>query len=373
LCLKVRFVVLIFLWGGSLTACLLSGEVKTAGSLTVEAGSAASLSCNISLATGEVVHQVRWLNRHKVPLLTYEPPARISHSQAHVQLTSSPRNASSITIRRVRPDDGGCYRCVFDVYPSGSQEGSTCISVTGKVHLEGNRTAVSGKPVTLSCWYSLPERVSQVLWTKTSEQGDSTTVASYSKRGHHTPEPFRDRVRLSPTLGDSRLTVLSVRTEDEACYTCQFHTYPDGTRSSTACLSVYVLPQPQLTHAVSSPGVTEANCTAQSRPPAEITWEVGDENRTLGVPVSSAYEHGDGTTTVTSTLLFQSGLLGDMAVKCVVRHPGLEKPLMLALDSDVRPAIIVLLSVCGVAAVLLLCLCVCLCKCFICTQGKSGI
>uniref|UniRef100_A0A8C7Y368 Zgc:172122 n=1 Tax=Oryzias sinensis TaxID=183150 RepID=A0A8C7Y368_9TELE len=223
--------------GVSLTACLLSGEVKTAGSLTVEAGSAALLSCNISLATGEVVHQVRWLNRHKVPLLTYEPPARISHSQAHVQLTPSPRNASSITIRRVRPDDGGCYRCVFDVYPSGSQEGSTCISVT--VHLEGNRTAVSGKPVSLSCWYSLPERVSQVLWTKTSEQGDSATVASYSKRGHHTPEPFRDRVRLSPTLGDSRLTVLSVRTEDEACYTCQFHTYPDGTRSSTACLSVY--------------------------------------------------------------------------------------------------------------------------------------
>lgn len=98
--------------------------------------------------------------------------------------------------------------------------------------------------------------------------------------------------------------------------------------------SLPVLPQPQLTHAVSSPGVTEANCTAQSRPPAEITWEVGDENRTLGVPVSSAYEHGDGTTTVTSTLLFQSGLLGDMAVKCVVRHPGLEKPLMLMLDSD---------------------------------------
>lgn len=85
---------------------------------------------------------------------------------------------------------------------------------------------------------------------------------------------------------------------------------------------------------VSSPGVTEANCTAQSRPPAEITWEVGDENRTLGAPVSSAYEQGDGTTTVTSTLLFQSGLLGDVAVRCVVHHRGLEKPLMLALSTN---------------------------------------
>lgn len=31
---------------------------------------------------------------------------------------------------------------------------------------------------------------------------------------------------------------------------------------------------------------------------------------------------------------------------------------------------VILLSVCGVAAVLLLCLCVCLCKCFICTDGE---
>ncbi|KAF6725976.1 Poliovirus receptor-like [Oryzias melastigma] len=343
-------------------------DVKTASSLTAEAGRPVLLSCNISLASGEVVRQVRWLNRHKVAVLTYQPPALVSHSLAHVELVPSRRNASAITIMRLRPDDAGCYRCIFDIYPSGSQEGSTCITVVGKVHLEGNRTAISGKPVTLSCWYSLPERVRQVLWTKTTEQGDTAAVASYSKRGTHTSEQFRDRVRLSPTLEDSRLTVLSVRTEDEACYTCQFHTYPDGARSSTACLSVYVLPKPEVTHVVSSPGVTEANCTAQSRPPAEITWEVGDENRTLGAPVSSAYEQGDGTTTVTSTLLFQSGLLGDVAVRCVVHHRGLEKPLMLALSTNVRPAIIVLLSVCGVAAVLLLCLCVCLCKCFICTQ-----
>ena len=37
----------------------------------------------------------------------------------------------------------------------------------------------------------------------------------------------------------------------------------------------------------------------------------------------------------------------------------------------VGPAMVILLSVCGVAAVLLLCLCVCLCKCFICTDGES--
>lgn len=108
------------------------------------------------------------------------------------------------------------------------------------MRLEGNKTAVSGQPATLSCWYSLPERVHQVLWRKTAEQGDTTTVASYAKQGHQSiAKQFAGRVRLSRSLGDTHLTIQAVRTEDEACYTCEFHTYPDGTKSATACLSVY--------------------------------------------------------------------------------------------------------------------------------------
>ncbi|KAM6893904.1 OX-2 membrane glycoprotein [Xenentodon cancila] len=339
-------------------------------SLTTEAGNPLVLGCNITTETGDTVRQVRWVNKHGKLLLAYELGAKlhISHSEPNVQLTASHDNASYITIKRVRPDDSGCYRCIFDVYPRGQQQGSTCITVTGKVHLEGNRTAISGKPVTLSCWYSLPRRVRQVLWRKTAEQGDTTTVASYATNGPHTEEPFRDRVSLSPTLGETQLTIRQVQTEDEACYTCEFHTYPDGTRSAAACLSVYVLPEPEVNHVTLSSGVTEANCTAQSRPAAEITWDVGGDNRTLGPPILSVYDQGDGTTIVTSTLLFQAALLSDLSVKCVVHHQGLNKPMTLPLNTNVRPAVIILLSVCGVAAVLLLCLCVCLCKCFICTE-----
>lgn len=347
------------------------GQVTAPASLTAEAGRPLVLGCNITTAIGDTVRQVRWLNKLNKVLLAYEQsvPVRVSHQEPNVQLTASHNDASYITIKRVRPDDGGCYRCVFDVFPGGSQEGSTCISVTGKVHLEGNKTAISGKSTTLSCWYSLPERVRQVLWRKTAEQGDTTTVASYTKYGHHsTEEPFRGRVSLSRTLGDTQLTIQAVRTEDEACYTCEFHTYPDGSRSATACLSVYVLPKPEVSHVTSPSGVTEANCTAQSRPAAEITWDVGGDNRTLGPPITSAYDQGDGTTIVTSTLLFQSGLLGDLSIKCVVHHQGLEKPLTVALNTNMGAAMVILLSVCGVAAVLLLCLCVCLCKCFICTD-----
>ncbi|XP_028256099.1 OX-2 membrane glycoprotein-like [Parambassis ranga] len=350
----------------------LEGQVVAPASLVAEAGRPLLLGCNITTATGDNVRQIRWLNQHAKVLLAYEPsvPVRISHQEPNVELTTSHNDASYITIRRVRPDDGGCYRCIFDVFPKGPQEASTCVSITGKVHLEGNRTAVSGKPVTLSCWYSLPERVRQVLWRKTAEQGDTTTVAYYTKHSthHSTEEQFKDRVSLSHTLGDTQLSIRSVRTEDEACYTCEFHTFPDGSRSATACLSVYVLPKPEVTYVTSSSGITEANCTAQSRPAVDIMWNVGGDNRTLGPPVSSTYDQGDGTTVVTSTLYFQSGLLTDVSIKCIVHHQGLEKPMTLSLNTNMAPAMVILLSVCGVAAVLLLCLCVCLCKCFICTD-----
>ncbi|XP_069567935.1 OX-2 membrane glycoprotein-like [Brachyistius frenatus] len=361
----------VLLWIAGATVSTTQGQVVAPASLTAEAGHPLLLGCNITTATGDTIRQVRWLNKQAKVLLAYEPsvPVRVSHQEPNVQLTASHNDASYITIKRVRPDDGGCYRCIFDVFPKGQQEGSTCISVTGKVHLDGNKTAISGKPATLSCWYSLPERVRQVLWRKTAEQGDTTTVASYTKHGHRNMEEhFKDRVSLSRTLGDTQLTIQAVRTEDEACYTCEFHTYPDGTRSATACLSVYVLPKPEVSQVISSSGVTEANCTTQSRPAAEVTWNISGENRTLGPPVLSAYDQGDGTTIVTSTLFFQSGPIRDLSVKCVVHHQGLEKPLTLSLNSNVSPVMVILLSVCGVAVVLLLCLCVCLCKCFICTD-----
>lgn len=167
------------------------------------------------------------------------------------------------------------------------------------------------------------------------------------------------------------------------------------------CLSP-VLPKPEVIYVTSASGETEANCTARSRPAADITWDVGGDNRTLGPPVTSADSQGDGTTIVRSTLLFHSGLLKDVSVKCIIHHQGLRQPLTVSLNTNgekiatphvtncwprrlvfifnlglclcaaVSPATVILLSVCGVVAVLFLCLCICFCKCFVCTNGESG-
>ncbi|XP_067356670.1 OX-2 membrane glycoprotein-like isoform X2 [Channa argus] len=368
------------------------GKVTALASVTAEAGRPFILGCNITTVAGDTIRQVRWTNNLNKLILAYEQsvPVRISHQQANIQLTRHHNDASYITIKNVQPQDEGCYTCYFDVFPSGSQEAKTCIKVSacpdwghrrfifpreipevletkGRVHLHGNKTAISGKPATLSCWYSISKQVVQVLWKKTAEQGDTTRVVSYAMNGHYNLEKqFVDRVNLSRTLDNSELTIQSVKTEDEACYTCEFHTYPDGSKSGTACLSVYVLPNPEVTHVTMSTGITEANCTAQSRPAAEITWNVDGDNRTSGPPIVSEYDQGDGTTIVTSTLSFQTVLLNQ--VKCIVNHSGLEKPLSVSVNPNMAPAMVILLSVCGVAAVLLLCLCVCLCKCFVCIE-----
>ncbi|XP_038130426.1 OX-2 membrane glycoprotein-like [Cyprinodon tularosa] len=366
--------------GPGLPLCLLwiigattqvSAKVAAPASLTAEAGRPVLLYCNITTRQGESVRQVRWLNNQSALLLAYSlsPSLRVSHRGANVELAAADHGSSSISIKKVGSDDGGCYRCIFDVFPTGMQESSTCVNITAKVHLEGNKTAVSGKPVSLSCSYSLSDRVHQVMWKKTPEQGDTTMVAWNTKANQGIREEFKGRVRLTRTLGESTLTLAKVRTEDEACYSCEFHTFPDGTRKATTCLSVYVLPKPEVTHVTTSSGITEANCTAQSRPPANIVWDAGSDNRTLGPPIISSYEQGDGTTIVTSTLLFQSAVTSGRSVRCIVQHQGLDKALTLSLQTDaMNPTTIILISVCGVAAVLLLCLCVCLCKCFICTD-----
>lgn len=89
-----------------------------------------------------------------------------------------------------------------------------------------------------------------------------------------------------------------------------------------------------MVYVTSASGETQANCTAQSRPPADITWDVGGDNRTLGPPVTSADSQGDGTTIVTSTLLFHSSWLKEVSVKCIVHHQGLRKPLSVPLNTN---------------------------------------
>ncbi|NXQ14823.1 OX2G protein, partial [Peucedramus taeniatus] len=48
-----------------------------------------------------------------------------------MNFTSLEPNKTSITFWDARMDDSGCYKCLFNVFPSGPLSGSTCLSVFG--------------------------------------------------------------------------------------------------------------------------------------------------------------------------------------------------------------------------------------------------
>lgn len=92
-----------------------------------------NLSCMLSRSRGEQVKQVRWLDMKNQTLISYVPgqPDSVS-GQHHVELSEGPKDYSKVLIKRVSSRDEGCYTCIFDVYPTGSKEGQTCITVTGE-------------------------------------------------------------------------------------------------------------------------------------------------------------------------------------------------------------------------------------------------
>ncbi|KAL4656991.1 OX-2 membrane glycoprotein-like, partial [Arapaima gigas] len=355
------------LWVSLLMISPLQGRVVTHPHVQVLVDLPLTLACNLTLARGETLKQVRWMDGRNVTFLTYLSRQRPSITDPErVVLATATQDSSAITIRRVGPIDEGCYRCLFDVFPSGTQEGQTCLTVIATVSSHGNRTAVSGKGATLSCRYGLPKRVHQVLWMKKEVQGEPSNVASFAKRGEPTVlNSLQGRVSISRTLDESHLSIKPVRMEDEGCYVCEFHAYPEGIKSTVACLTIYVLPRPQVNHKAVSDGVIEANCTALARPAAEVVWNVEGDNRTLGPPAVSSFQQSDGTTLVVSTLSLRTEILRHQSVKCLVHHLGLESAISVSMNTKIGKALTILIAVTSVAAVILMCLCFCLWKCFL--------
>ncbi|KAK3510674.1 hypothetical protein QTP70_012991 [Hemibagrus guttatus] len=337
--------VFVCLWLALVLLPTLQDRVTAPANLQSMLGRPVTLGCNVTLEGGELLKQVRWLDLHNESVLSYQPEKHETLIKRDgVELLDQEMHTSAIAIERTKPGDEGCYTCVFDVYPSGQQWGKTCLRLNAKAESVGNKTAVHGRHVTLSCTYALAKKVHQILWTKTTEQGDTARVASYTKNGKLIVElPFQERVKLSQTLGHSQLTIEPVQMEDEGCYTCNFHTYPEGLRSVTACLAVYVLPRPEVSYTTTEKGIIQANCSAVSRPPTELVWNVESHNLTLAPSEMSVYPQGDGTTLVVTTIQFQSRLLDEEQVICTALHQGLEASISVALNKTCRPRGILLL------------------------------
>ncbi|XP_053733360.1 uncharacterized protein zgc:113337 isoform X2 [Synchiropus splendidus] len=252
----------------------LQGKVTAPARLEAPVEKPFTLTCSFTRDRGQTLRLVHWLDVQNKTLLTYQP-GRVETltGQQHVELATSPKDTSAVTIQRVGFRDEGCYTCIFEMAPSGTQQGQTCLTVTSQVTADRNKTALSGKKAQLSCSYGLPEKVQGITWRHTSALGHSADVASFAKQSDPMIEPpYQGRVWLSASLSDSRITIQPVAIQDEGCYTCLYNTHADGPKSSKVCLSIYVLPKPQ------APGRDRVECGERQPhhgPPCDHTAPAG--------------------------------------------------------------------------------------------------
>ncbi|XP_049982291.1 nectin-2 isoform X2 [Alexandromys fortis] len=203
-----------------------------------------------------------------------------------------------------------------------------------------------GGTVELPCHLLPPttERVSQVTWQRL----DATVVAAFHPSfGVDFPNPQFNKERLSfvranedtnADLREATLAFRGLRVEDEGNYTCEFATFPNGTRRGVTWLRVIAQPE---NHAeaqevtIGSESVPVARCISTGgRPPARITWisSLGGEAKDIQEPGPQA-----GTVTVTSRYsLVPVGQAHGVKVTCRVEHESFEEPIQLPVTLSVR-------------------------------------
>ncbi|XP_010996763.1 poliovirus receptor isoform X2 [Camelus dromedarius] len=198
-----------------------------------------------------------------------------------------------------------------------------------------------GDTVKLPCKLQLMEdkvTVTQVTWTRQKPTEAIRSVAVFHPtQGPSFPEPGRlEFVAAKPgeELRDASLALRGLGAEDEANYTCQFATFPQGDRSARTWLRVLAKPQnkAETQEVPLSPlgpePVPVASCVSTGgRPPAHISWSSHLDGKANKSQVPGPLP---GTFTVISLLtLTPSSQMDGKNVTCRVEHESLEEPVLL--------------------------------------------
>ncbi|RVE75499.1 hypothetical protein OJAV_G00017500 [Oryzias javanicus] len=107
--------------------------VQTQQTVMAAAGGEAHLSCQ--LTQPKDVLQITWQkivsgSEENVASYTQQFGERVlSKFRGKVQISSSGMHNSSIVVRNVSEEDGGCFLCLFNADPEGALKGRTCLVV----------------------------------------------------------------------------------------------------------------------------------------------------------------------------------------------------------------------------------------------------
>ncbi|KAJ1112811.1 hypothetical protein NDU88_001072 [Pleurodeles waltl] len=299
-------------------ACRAQGEVSTAESTAVSLGGTITLQC--ALLVPSDILQVTWQKKTgsgQENVATYTPREGVNVKQSYsdrLNVTLLQLNETAITFKRVRLEDEGCYLCIFNTFPGGSKQGSTCVVIRGDVATEENTVAEIGARVALKCVLRKILDVVQVTWQKNAS-AEMINLATFApKTGVNVDKRYKDHLNITLlSLNETAITFWKTSTRDEGCYQCLFNSFPSGSIGGTTCLSLSG-PLWMSSHSVRSTNALNATCSATSWPAPLLRW-IGQEQVVQNG--SWKVHNSNGTVSVSSWVLLNvSQSLANATVTC---------------------------------------------------------
>ncbi|MEQ2189782.1 hypothetical protein GOODEAATRI_028926, partial [Goodea atripinnis] len=292
--------------------------IKTEKIVLAAVGEDAPLSCQ--LLETKVVQQVTWL---KVLETTERNICSYSEFfgetvnpgfKEKVQFTEVGLQKSSIVIKSVTEQDGGCYLCLFNIYPDGALIGRTCLMVyaTGRpaptvtltvLHQNISFSQYTSTSVTNSNGTVTITTTALLSAFSSTEVGCSVSVLSAAPRELLVTVPGLTETSeddltaafdtvdhdvliscLEQLVGVRSMPLECITEQDVGCYLCLFNIYPDGALIGRTCLKIY----------------------ATGRPAPSVTLTVLHQNISFSQYNSTSVTNSNGTVTITTTALLSA-------------------------------------------------------------------
>ncbi|XP_037372651.1 poliovirus receptor isoform X2 [Talpa occidentalis] len=224
--------------------------------------------------------------------------------------------------------------------PPGAESRKVVVQAPSQVH------GFLGQTVELPCNLQPLEpgvQVTQVTWMRRELSGEAHSVAVFHPtQGPSFPEPGRLHFAVAKPGGelrDASLVVSGLRAEDEANYTCEFATFPQGSGSARTWLRVLAEPENHVDIQEDLLGpepVATARCVSTGgRPAPRVFWSSSLPDRNVIVTQTPGLLPG--TFNITSQFNFTpSRELIHQNVTCRVEHESFKEPILLPLTLNVR-------------------------------------
>uniref|UniRef100_A0A3P9J9M4 Ig-like domain-containing protein n=1 Tax=Oryzias latipes TaxID=8090 RepID=A0A3P9J9M4_ORYLA len=136
-------------------------------------------------------------------------------------------------------------------------------------------------------------------------------MATFSRRfGQEVNAAYRGKVEFTrAALNSTAIRLRSASWEDESCYICLFHMYPEGSKRRHTCLKV-----------TGEPPVLHDHCSATGKPAPSIHWELPPNAAVENQTETSISRNSDGTFTSSRSVTLRAPPLWSGGVDCVLNQ-----------------------------------------------------